>query len=61
MNSSVITGGVSLSAASLAPVVSWALNGFPHPIPESVPYLIAAAVLTAAHAAYNIVQQRGRV
>jgi hypothetical protein len=56
--SSVVTGGVTLSAATLVPFVSWALGGFPQPIPESIPYLIAAALLTVGHAAYNMVIAR---
>lgn len=56
--SSMVTGGVTLSAATLAPAIAWALNGFPHPIPESVPYLIAAALLTGAHAAFNVITAR---
>ena len=52
--SSVVTGGVTVSAATLAPLVNWALGGFPQPIPESVPYLITAAILTIGHAIYNV-------
>ena len=56
--SSVVTGGVTVSAATLAPLVTWALSGFPAPIPESVPYLIAAAIITVSHAAYNVFSTR---
>lgn len=52
--SSITTGGVTLSAAALAPTVLWALNGFPHPIPDSVPVLIAAGLITGTHAIYNL-------
>jgi hypothetical protein len=58
-NSSVTTGQITFSAVSLEPVVSWALNGFPHPIPESVPLLIAASVLTLGHALYNVASVKG--
>lgn len=56
--SSVVTGGVTLSAASLAPLVTWAINGFTRPIPEGTAYLIAAALLTVGHAAYNMIMAR---
>jgi hypothetical protein len=54
--SSLNTAGVTVSAASLAVFVQWALNGFPHPIPPEVPYLIAAGLVTGAHASYNLVK-----
>lgn len=57
--SSVVTGGVTVTAATIVPLVQWAMNGFPHPIPPDVPYLIAAALVTGAHAAYNLVISRG--
>lgn len=56
--SSLATGGVTVSAATLVPLVSWALNGFQLPIPETVPYLIAASIVTLAHAIYNVVTPR---
>lgn len=57
--SSVVTGGVTVTAATIVPLVQWAMNGFPHPIPPDVPYLIAAALVTGAHAAYNLLAARG--
>ena len=56
--SSVITGGVTVTAATLVPLVTWAMNGFPHPIPDSVPYLIAAGIVTVSHATYNVLAAR---
>jgi hypothetical protein len=56
--SSVVTGGVTVTAATLVPLVQWALGGFPHPIPPDVPYLIAAGLVTGAHAAYNLLAAR---
>jgi hypothetical protein len=56
--SSVITGGVTVTAATLVPFVQWAISGFPHPVPPDVPYLIAAALVTGAHAAYNLLAAR---
>lgn len=52
--SSVITGGVTISAATLVPLVTWVMNGMHAPVPESVPYLISAAIITVGHALYNI-------
>lgn len=56
--SSVVTGGVTITAVTLTPLVSWMLNGFVKPIPDSVPLLIAAAAITIGHAVYNLVQSR---
>jgi len=56
--SSIITGGLTLSAATVEPLVSWSLNGFPHPIPASVPLLIAALIITIGHAIYNAMLNR---
>lgn len=61
MASSVITGGVVVSAATFAPLVSWFLNGFPHPVPDSIPILIAGAMITLGHALYNISVAKGLV
>ena len=56
--SSVVTGGVTVSAVTLAPLVGWALNGFSQPVPDSVPLVLAAAIITVGHAAYNLVVAR---
>ena len=56
--SSVVTGGVTVSAVTLAPLVGWALNGFPQPVPDSVPLVLAAAIITVGHGAYNLVVAR---
>lgn len=58
-SSSVVTGGVTVTAATLIPFVNWALGGFDRAhVPEGVPYLIAAAAITAAHAIYNLAAAR---
>jgi hypothetical protein len=57
-NSSVTTAGVTVSAASLVPLIQWALDGFTHPIPHEVPFLIAAGLVTGAHALYNVAMAR---
>lgn len=56
--SSIVTGGVTMSAATLVPLVQWAMNGLPKPIPDGIPLLIAAGLITAAHALYNIYASR---
>ena len=58
-NSAVVTGGVAVTAATLEPVINWSLNGFPHPIPEGVPFLVAAGIITAVHALYNLCVLKG--
>ena len=60
MNNSVATtGGISVSAAAIAPAVTWALTGFHRPVPDSVPLLIAAGLITAAHALHNLAVIKG--
>jgi hypothetical protein len=54
----VFTGGVTVTAATLVPLVQWALDGFPHPVPPTVPYLIAAAIVTGVHGAYTFYVSR---
>lgn len=56
--SSVATGGLTLSAASLEPLVSWALNGFAGAPPATAPFLISAALITLGHGLYNIATTR---
>lgn len=50
------TAGVTISSASLVPLVQWALDGFPRPIPHEVPYLIAAGIVIGSHALYNLIK-----
>jgi hypothetical protein len=57
--SSLPTGGIAVSAATLEPAVSWALSAIFHaPVPESVAVLVTGLVGSAAHAAYNYVLAR---
>jgi hypothetical protein len=51
--SSIVTGGLTVSAASLVPAVEWTLGGFPRPVSETVSYLLAGLVAAGAHALYN--------
>jgi len=51
--SSLVTGGTTITAATLAPMLQWLLAGCPLPIPESLPYLVAALIVTGTHALGN--------
>lgn len=51
--SSLVTGGTTITAATLVPMLQWLLAGCPKPIPDSVPYLVAAVIVTGAHALGN--------
>lgn len=51
--SSVSTGGLVVSAASLVPAVDWVMSGHPAPVPAAVSALIAGLIAAGAHAAYN--------
>ncbi|WP_234744907.1 hypothetical protein [Burkholderia sp. WTPI3] len=51
--SSLVTGGTTITAATLAPMLQWLLAGCPSPIPDSLPYLVAALLVTGAHAIGN--------
>lgn len=51
--SSLVTGGTTITAATLAPMLQWLLAGCPSPIPDGLPYLVAALFVTGAHAIGN--------
>ncbi|MEM5371376.1 hypothetical protein V4C53_35825 [Paraburkholderia azotifigens] len=51
--SSLVSGGVTLGVTELVPAVEWAISGFRGPAPASVASLIATALVTGLHAAYN--------
>ncbi|OUL79961.1 hypothetical protein [Paraburkholderia hospita] len=58
--SSVITGGITISAATLEPAVSWALAAIFHaPVPDSVSALVTGALAAAVHAGINALRARG--
>ncbi|WP_213761832.1 hypothetical protein [Caballeronia sp. dw_19] len=56
--SSVVTGGVTVTAATLVPLIQWAMSGFPRPVPPDIPFLVAAGLVTGVHAVYNILAAR---
>lgn len=51
--SSVSTGGLVVSAASLVPAVDWVMAGCHTPVPAAVSALIAGLIAAGVHAAYN--------
>lgn len=56
--SSVTTGGLVVSAASLVPAVEWLLSGMPKPVPDTVSYLAAGLIAAGVHAGYNYILAR---
>lgn len=53
--SSLVTGGATLTAASLVPAVQWAATGFKGVMPPEVQALVAAAAVTVIHAVRNVI------
>lgn len=53
-----LTGGATITVATLEPLVSWALTGFHQPMPAAVPGIVAALLLTGAHAVVNLIASR---
>ncbi|MDN7993591.1 hypothetical protein QZM97_26280 [Burkholderia orbicola] len=53
-----LTGGATISVATLEPLVRWMLTGFHQPMPDAVPGVIAAIVFTGAHALINWIASR---
>ncbi|WP_017918027.1 hypothetical protein [Burkholderia gladioli] len=57
--STVITGGVTISAATLEPAVSWALSTLFHaPVPESVAVLVTGLIASGVHAGINALRAK---
>jgi hypothetical protein len=56
---SLTTGGITVSAATLEPAVSWALSALFHsPAPESVSVLVTGLLAAAVHAGLNFIAAR---
>lgn len=51
--SSAITGGVTLGAATIQPIVEWALLGFHAAPPAMLPGAITAVIITVGHYIIN--------
>lgn len=58
MNSSIHTGAITLTAASLVPIIDWAAQAMHVAIPMEAQLQIAAFLITAGHAAYNVLKAR---
>jgi hypothetical protein len=56
--SSIVTGGATLTAASLVPLVQWVSMGCKTPMPAEVQLLVAGAIVTGIHAVRNVVAAR---
>ncbi|VVE13246.1 hypothetical protein PCA20602_02747 [Pandoraea capi] len=57
--SSVVTGGITISAATLQPAVSWLLSQTFHtPVPDTVSALVTGLVAAAVHVALNELSRR---
>lgn len=52
--SSVITGGITLSAAGIVPLIQWGFDGFSKPVPPGVVLILAAIAFPIGHAIYNL-------
>ena len=48
-----ITGGATITVATIEPLVRWGLTGFHQPMPDAVPGIVAALLFTGAHALLN--------
>lgn len=58
-SSSLVTGGITVSAATLEPAVAWALSvAFHVPIPESVSAIATGVIAYVAHGALNYARSR---
>lgn len=56
--SSLITGGATLTAASLVPLVEWVAGGCKGPMQPAVQLLVAGAIVTIIHAVSNVAAAR---
>lgn len=52
-SSSIVTGGLVISATALEPAVTWVFAGCHGPVPPAVVQLVAGVAATVLHAAYN--------
>ncbi|MCG5072301.1 hypothetical protein [Paraburkholderia tagetis] len=56
--SSIQTGAITLTAASLVPIIDWAAQAMNIKIPMEAQLQIAAFLITGGHAAYNWLMAR---
>jgi hypothetical protein len=53
-----LTGGATITAVQLEPLVRWGLTGFHAAMPDAVPGVVAALLFTGAHALLNLLASR---
>lgn len=53
-----ITGGATITVATIEPLVRWGLTGFHQPMPDAVPGIVAALLFTGVHALLNLLANR---
>lgn len=56
--SSIQTGAITLTAASLVPIIDWIAQSMHITIPMEAQLQISAFLITGAHAAYNYLMAR---
>jgi hypothetical protein len=56
--SSLVTGGATLTAASLVPLVEWVAGGCKGPMPPAAQLLVAGVIVTVIHAVSNVAAAR---
>jgi hypothetical protein len=56
--SSIQTGAITLTAASLVPIIDWAATALHISIPVDAQLQIAAMLITGGHALYNYLRAR---
>lgn len=56
--SSIQTGAITLTAASLVPIIDWAATSMHIAIPMDAQLQVAAMLITGCHAAYNYLVAR---
>jgi hypothetical protein len=53
-----LTGGATITAVQLEPLVRWGLTGFHSVMPDAVPGVVAALIFTGAHALINLIASK---
>ena len=56
--SSIQTGAITLTAASLVPIIDWAAQAMHVTIPMEAQLQIAAFIITGCHAVFNVLKAR---
>ncbi|WP_234775154.1 hypothetical protein [Paraburkholderia tropica] len=56
--SSIQTGAITLTAASLVPIIDWAATSLHIAIPVDAQLQLAAMLITGGHALYNYLRSR---